>query len=60
MLARSMWGIPHPQNNQKQNTNLAILCDLFGMVKWPFQGLSDSDLQLENQKVTLNHLETVL
>ncbi len=33
---------------------LAILCDLFGMVKWPFKGLSD--LQLGNQKVTLNHL----
>ena len=28
--------------------------DLFGMVKWPFQGLSD--LQLEDKKVTLNHL----
>ena len=33
---------------------LAILCELFGMVKWPFKRLSD--LQLGNQKVTLNHL----
>ena len=29
---------------------LAILCDLLGMVKWPFKGLSD--LQLGNQKAT--------
>ena len=34
--------------------HLPILCDLFGMVKWPFKGLSD--LQVGNQKVTLNHL----
>ena len=33
---------------------LVIQSDLFGMVKWPFKGLSD--LQLEDQKVTLNHL----
>ena len=33
---------------------LAILCALFGMVKWHFQRLSD--LQLGDQKVTLNHL----
>ena len=39
---------------QKNRNLLAILCDLFGMVKWPFKGLSD--LQLGNQKVTLNHL----
>ena len=26
----------------------AILCDLFGMVRWPFQGLSD--LQLGDEK----------
>ncbi len=39
-------------------TYLAILCDLFGMVKWPFQGLSD--LQLGDQKVTLNHLVRTL
>ena len=31
-----------------------ILCDFFGMVKWPFQTLSD--LQLDNQSVTFNHL----
>ena len=35
--------------------SLAILCDLFGMVKWPFQGLSD--LKPRDKKVTLNHLE---
>ena len=29
--------------------------DFFGMVKWPFQGLSD--LQLGDKKVTLNHLD---
>ena len=33
---------------------LAILCDFFGMVKWPLQWLSD--LQLGDKKVTLNHL----
>ncbi len=36
---------------------LAILCALFGMVKWPFQRLND--LQLRDQKVTLNHLAVV-
>ena len=40
---------------EPKNKSLAILCDLFGMVKWPFKGLSD--LQLGNQKVTLNHQE---
>ena len=35
-------------------THLAILCDLFGMVKWPFKCLSD--LQIGDEKVTLNHL----
>ena len=35
--------------------NLVIQSDLFGMVKWPFQRLSD--LQLGDEKVTLNHLE---
>ena len=39
---------------QKDNVFLAILCDLFGMVEWPFQRLSD--LQLGDKKVTLNHL----
>ena len=33
---------------------LAILCSLFGMVKWPLQRLSD--LQIGDKKVTLNHL----
>ena len=33
---------------------LAILCDLFWMVKWPFQRISD--LQLGDRKVTLTHL----
>ncbi len=40
---------------EKQNTILAILCDLFGMVKWPLQRLSD--LQLGDKKSTLNHLD---
>ena len=40
---------------QFSETNLAILCDLFWMVKRPFKGLSD--LQLGDEKVTLNHLE---
>ncbi len=39
----------------KKKLNLVIQRDLFGMVKWPLKGLSD--LQLGNQKVTLNHLE---
>ena len=38
--------------------NLAILCALFGMVKWPFQRLSD--LQLGDQKVILNRLENIV
>ena len=33
---------------------LVIQSDLFGMVKWPFKGLSD--LQLGDKNVTLNHL----
>ena len=32
----------------------AIICDLFGMVKCPFQRVND--LQLGDQQVTLNHL----
>ena len=44
----------HNEADPGKNKHLAILCDLFGMVKWPFQGLSD--LQLGDQKVTLNHL----
>ena len=35
-------------NNIKINRYRTILCDLFGMVKWPFQRLSD--LQLGDQK----------
>ncbi len=35
--------------------NLAILCDRFWIGKWPFQRLSD--LQLGDNKVTLNHLD---
>ncbi len=31
-----------------KNKHLVILCDLFGMVKWPFKGLSD--LQLGESK----------
>ena len=38
----------------RNNIYLAIRGDLFGMVKWPFQKLSD--LQLGNEKVTLYHL----
>ena len=36
---------------------LAILCDLFGMVKWALQRLSD--LQLGDKKVTLKHLVNI-
>ena len=43
------------RRKQKKRRGLAVLCALFGMVKWPFQRLSD--LQLGNQKVTLNHQE---
>ena len=38
-----------------RTTSQVSQSDLFGMVKWPFQGLND--LLLGNQKVTLNHLE---
>ena len=41
------------ENTRKVNI-LAILCDLFGVVKWPFKWLSD--LQLGDKNVTLNHL----
>ncbi len=37
-----------------ENEYKVIQSDLFGMVKWPFQRLSD--LQLGDKKVTLNHL----
>ena len=42
------------QKSLKADHHQVILCALFGMVKWPFQRLSD--LQLGEQKVTLNHL----
>ena len=38
--------------------NLAILCDLFGMVKWPFS-MVKWPLNRCDEKVTLNHLEHV-
>ena len=38
---------------KKNNSSLAILCDLFGMLKWPFQSLSD--LQLGDKK---SHFES--
>lgn len=37
-----------------ERTYLAILCDLCGMDKSPFQRISE--LQLEDKKVTSNHL----
>ena len=54
---------PHHREKQKWTTNLEVastnqknmlFCGLFGMLKWPFQRLSD--LQLADKKVTLNHL----
>jgi len=45
-------GFIHPR--QFFVTFLGWLSDLFGMVKWPFQWLSD--LQIGDQKVPLNHL----
>ena len=44
----------HPLPKKKGHTHLAILCDLFGMVKWPFQRLSD--LQVRDQQVIVHHL----
>ena len=38
------------ENKPKRNRFLAILCDFFGMVNWPFQRWSD--LQLDDEKVT--------
>ena len=40
-----------------RNQSQVILCDFFGMVKWAFQMLSD--LQVGDQKVTLNHMVLV-
>ena len=45
--------IEHDKEMWLDNHNLAILCDLFGMVEWPWV----SDLQLGDEKVTLYHLE---
>ncbi len=44
------WTQKSANKKQQKGWCLAILCDLFGMVKWPFKGLSD--LQLGDQKVT--------
>ena len=40
------------------NSNLASLCDLFGMMKWPLQRLSG--FQPGDKMVTLNHLQVSL
>ena len=45
-----------PLCSQWKENILAIVCDLFGMVKWPLQRLSD--LQLGDQKVTLDHMDS--
>ena len=40
---------------------MAILCDLFGMVKWPLQRLSHRDLQRGDKKTSLlNHLDGMI
>ena len=44
----------HLKKFLKKDVGQVIQSDLFGMVKWPVQGLSD--LQLGDKKVTLNHL----
>ena len=46
----------HLKKHETTTENLAILrvCDLFGMLIWPFQRFSH--LQPEDKKVTLNHL----
>ena len=41
----------------KSSTNLANLCDLFGMVKWSFKRLSDLQLVDRRITLTLNHLD---
>ena len=40
-----------------KNDLTKIMCELFGMVKWTFQRLSD--LQISNKRVTLKHLVVV-
>ena len=53
------WNFSSVEGSKLANCSiLAILCDLFGMVKWPFKRLSD--LQLGDQKVTLNHLDSAV
>ena len=44
----------HHHRRQQKNNFLTSVWDLFGMVTWPFQWLSD--LQLGDIQVTLNHL----
>ena len=48
---------PTKRENKKRLFQV-IQSDLFGMVKWPFQRLSD--LQLGDKKVTKNHLVFVI
>ena len=48
----------NPKKTSGNHLNLVIQSDLFGMVKWPLKGLSD--LQLEDKKVTKNHLESTM
>ena len=53
------WSFSSVEGSKLANCSiLAILCDLFGMVKWPFKRLSD--VQLGDQKVTLNHLDSAV
>ena len=51
VLCTILWTKESPKHCHKY---LVIQSDLFRMVKWPFQRLSD--LQLGDEKVTLNHL----
>ncbi len=53
-LMQIRWSTGDGKNHQQNKEVQVILCDLFGLVKWPFQRLSD--LQLGDNKVTLNHL----
>ena len=53
------WTNPTLSTGKKKNVYLAILRDLSGMVKWPFfEWLSD--LQLGDEKVTLNHMVPII
>ena len=49
----SQLGLGHPPQHQLKQFSQVIQSDLFGMVKWPFQRLSD--LQLGDKRVTKNH-----